>query len=69
MACDNSTAAEAALVAAMTGPKSVSSDAGTVEQQPLADLIAADKYLSAKCAASSTRRGLRITQLVPPGAV
>ena len=56
-----------ALVSAAQGPKSVASDAGTVVQQSLPDLIAADRYLRAKDAATKARRGLRFTKLIPPG--
>lgn len=52
------------------GPKRVRTDAGEVEAQDLASMIEADKYLSAKNAASgtgNTRRGLRFNRLVPPG--
>ena len=50
------------------GPAEVSGDAGTVKQQPLPDVIAADEYLSGKTAAANRRRGLRFTKLIPPGA-
>jgi hypothetical protein len=49
------------------GPAKVAGDAGTVEQHPLGDQIAADKYLAAKEAAKSPSRGLRFNKLVPPG--
>lgn len=69
MASDESTAASDALSAALAGPAKVSGDAGSVESHKIADMIAADQYLAAKDAASSTRQGLRITRLIPPGAV
>lgn len=50
------------------GPAKVSGDAGSVEQHPLPDQIAADRYLSAKNAVKSKYRGLRLNKLVPPGA-
>lgn len=55
---------------AAANPAKVSGDAGTVEQQPLKDLIEADKYLAHKQA--SRQRGLggiKLVQLIPPGAV
>ena len=49
------------------GPKSVRSDSGSVDQHPLQDQIAADKYLTGEDAVASERRGMRISRLVPPG--
>ena len=51
-----------------SGPKRVRTDAGEVESQDLASMIEADKYLSAKAAAQTKGRGLRINKLLPPGA-
>lgn len=67
MACEESTAATDALNLALGGPAEVSGDAGSVKQHSLSDLIAADKYLAARCATTKARRGLRFTKLVPPG--
>jgi hypothetical protein len=64
---ENAQTAEDALAAAVAGPKRVKGDAGEVEQQPLPDLIEADRYLASKAAASSGARGVRFTKLVPPG--
>lgn len=50
------------------GPAKAAGDAGSVEQHKLPDQIAADKYLAAKEAAKSKRRGLVFNKLVPPGA-
>jgi hypothetical protein len=49
-------------------PAEASVDGQTVKQQPLPDQIAADRYLASKDAA---KRGLgvRMTKVVPPGAV
>ncbi len=49
------------------GPAKVAGDAGSVEQHPLKEQIEADKYLSAKEAVKTTKRGLRFNKLVPPG--
>ena len=49
-------------------PAKASGDAGSVEQHPLPDQIAADRYLQAKRAVRSKRLGLRFTKIVPPGA-
>lgn len=59
---------EASILINAQNPAKASSDAGTVEQFSLADQIAADKYLAAKAAVASGSRGLKIIQLVPPGA-
>jgi hypothetical protein len=50
-----------------SGPASVSNDGGSVQQQSLADVIAADKYLNSKDSTATSKRGLRITKLLPPG--
>lgn len=56
-----------------SGPKRVRTDAGEVEAQDVASMIEADKYLSAKNAATgsgtNTRRGLRFNKLIPPGTI
>ncbi len=57
-----------AVKANATGPKSARSDAGSVTQHSLKDQIEADRYLDAKDAADRRHRGLRITQMIPPGA-
>ena len=49
-------------------PAKASGDAGSVEQHPLPDQIAADRYLASKQAVRSKRLGLRFTKIVPPGA-
>lgn len=58
-----------AIVEALENPRRVSGDAGSVEGHSLPDLIAADKYLAAKAAASTRNRGLRFTKLIPDGTV
>lgn len=54
-----------------SGPARVRTDAGEVEAQDLGAMIEADKYLSARSAATNsvtnTRRGLRFNKLLPPG--
>jgi hypothetical protein len=50
------------------GPAKAAGDAGSVEQHKLTDQIEADRYLAAKKAAKSKRRGLSFNKLVPPGA-
>jgi len=50
------------------GPKRAQGDAGSVEQHALADQIQADRYLASKEAAKQ-KLGVRMTKVVPPGAV
>ncbi len=51
------------------GPKKAQGDAGSVEQHSLQDQIAADRYLASKEAVRGRGKGLRLSKLVPPGAV
>lgn len=50
------------------GPKRAQGDSGSVEQHDLKDQIEADRYLSSKKAAKKGL-GVRMTKVVPPGAV
>lgn len=50
------------------GPKRAQGDSGSVEQHDLTDQIEADRYLSSKEAAKKGL-GVRMTKVVPPGAV
>lgn len=50
------------------GPKSVSTDGVSVSQRDLREQIEADRYLGDRTAVNTTRRGLRFSKLVPPGA-
>jgi hypothetical protein len=59
---------EQTIIDSAKTPAKASSDAGSVEQHALSDLIEADKYLSAKKATQSKQRGLIFNKLVPPGA-
>jgi hypothetical protein len=68
-ATDDAANSGAALAAAIAGPRSVTTDAGTVEAQNLADLIAADKYIAGKAAATRPPYGIRFARLRPPGMV
>lgn len=69
MACEDVDAANSALVAALAGPLKVSGDAGSVEQRSVSELIEAANYLAARCAASRGGTGLRLTRIIPDGAV
>lgn len=50
------------------GPKRAQGDAGSVEQHDLQDQIEADRYLASKEAAKKGL-GVKMTKVVPPGAV
>ena len=52
-----------------SGPKSAKGDSASVEQHSLSDQIAADRYLASKKAAGGKGLGIRISKIVPPGAV
>ena len=71
MACEDVTAANDALIAALTGPLKVSGDAGSVEQRSVSELIQAANYLAGVCAARSGNgaRGLRFSRMIPDGTV
>jgi len=49
------------------GPAEAESDGQKVKQLPVADAIAADKYLAAKESAAKRHGGIRITKLRMPG--
>ena len=50
------------------GPKRAQGDSGSVEQHPLPEQIEADRYLASKEAARKGL-GIRMTKVVPPGAL
>lgn len=50
------------------GPKKAQGDSGSVEQHSIAEQIEADRYLASKEAAKQGL-GIRMTKVVPPGAV
>lgn len=56
------------IAAAAAGPAEVEGDQHRVKEQPIRDLIEADRYGKACRAAGRKAAGLRITKLVPPGA-
>lgn len=51
------------------GPKRAKGDSFEMEQHGLADQIEADRYLASKQAAKAKGLGVRMSKLVPPGAV
>jgi len=52
-----------------TQPAKVSSDGVSVEQHPLSEQIAADKYLASKTATQKKGLGIKFTKLSPSGTV
>lgn len=73
MACEDAEVVEAllssAISTALSSPKKVTGDAGSVEMQSISDLIALSKYQSTRCYSSTARRGIRVTVLVPGSTV
>lgn len=59
--------AEIDIEAAAAKKKKMKSVHGETEEHPLPDLIAADRYVSSKKAASQKVFGLRFIKLIPPG--
>jgi len=51
------------------GPKKASGDSGSIEQHPLADQIAADKYLESKKASRAKGLGIKLAKISPGGTV
>ncbi len=51
------------------GPKARLGDSGSVEQHPLADQIAADKYLESKKASRAKGLGIKLAKIAPGGTV
>jgi len=63
-------AVSAALEQAAQEPLRVDSDDTEVEQHPLIEYIAADRYLLAKEAVSVSKNlGIKMNRMVPPGSV
>lgn len=48
------------------GPKRAAGDGGSIEQHPLPEQIAADRYVRSRNA-STRRLGIRTVKIVPPG--
>ena len=53
----------------ITSPKRARGDSGEMEQHSLSDQIAADRYLNSKKTAGGKGLGVKISKMVPPGAV
>jgi hypothetical protein len=52
-----------------SGPKKVSGDGVSVEQHPIADQIAAEKFLQSKKASQRKGLGIRLQKISPGGTV
>ncbi len=50
-------------------PRRASGDSGSVEQHPLGDQIAADKYLESKKASRAKGLGIKLAKIAPGGTV
>ncbi|WP_428937777.1 hypothetical protein [Fontivita pretiosa] len=50
------------------GPAKASGDSGSMQQHPLPDQIAADRYLASKKAAKAKGLGIALKKFSPPGA-
>lgn len=58
---------DATLAESAQQPAKVEGDSGSVEQHPLPDQIAVDRYLSTKRAVRSRKLGIRLGKIIPPG--
>jgi hypothetical protein len=58
---------EEALRTNAAGPRRARGDSSEIEQHPLGDQIAADRYLASKNAAKNKGLGIRFRKLTPPG--
>lgn len=67
---ENAATVSDAMVENATGPRSVSSDAGTVVQHSITEQIAVKKHLSTSGAnTNNSFFGMRCKKVVPPGSV
>ncbi len=53
---------------ALDRPRSVQTDAGSVTERPIGELVQGVRHVKSQRAASRPHRGLRFTKLRPPGA-
>ena len=58
---------ENAIIENAQGPAKAAGDSGSMEQHPLPDQIAADRYLESKKASRRKGLGIGLKKLVPPG--
>lgn len=57
------------IAAEAAAPVSSTADGQSATARPLADLITADRYLAAKAAMASRRKGVQFGKLIPPGPI
>ena len=51
------------------GPRKATGDSGSIEQHPIDDQIAADKYLESKKASRARGLGVKLAKISPGGTV
>jgi len=51
------------------GPRKATGDSGSIEQHPIDDQIAADKYLESKKASRARGLGIKLAKISPGGTV
>jgi hypothetical protein len=69
MACDAVTTVNNSILQSLQGPSYIQTDAGTVSQHSLSELIKVAGYVSGTCASTSARQGVRFSRLIPDGCV
>ncbi|HUU95699.1 MAG TPA: hypothetical protein VM487_08155 [Phycisphaerae bacterium] len=58
-----------AIEESAVGPRRASGDSGSVEQHPLPDQIAADRYVASRTASRKKGLGIKLLKIVAPGSV
>lgn len=58
-----------AIVENASGPAKATGDSGTIEQHNPKDLIEVDRYQRSVTAATTKKRGIRFSKIIPPGTV
>ncbi|HUU97516.1 MAG TPA: hypothetical protein VM487_17410 [Phycisphaerae bacterium] len=58
-----------AIEESAVGPRRASGDSGSVEQHPLPDQIAADRYVAARTASRKKGLGIKLLKIVAPGSI
>jgi len=58
-----------AIEESAVGPRRASGDSGSVEQHPLPDQIAADRYVASRTASRKKGLGIKLLKIVAPGSI
>jgi len=58
-----------AIEESAVGPRRASGDSGSVEQHPLPDQIAADRYGASRAASRKKGLGIKLLKIVAPGSI